>query len=449
MVKKRSELIEVDVEFPEELSRTGLFKVVSDVLKTLLHQRHQIPLQYDAIVKQASSPSPNSLALTNSVGDELKIGSRAAVRKNKDAARVAKKRSAFISSCVRIVDEIEAVLKVIQDELDSKELTSISFLFGATPLSPREIYTVKIPFSSSSCASNSRLGVHLFRSMVSNEKFQQLSSTKLPVSNLFILFCKSSVPDFSCLRYMPDYSLPPISRCPRVNISIIPSIETEVPPLPASRRLRFNSGLVHDMNKEEHNQDGFNSPEDCGASADTPEYGFNDVANNDKMMKSEDIVKTCRKVQHMDLCTPLVTRFSGPTNDFTTPGVFTSTSRKKYTQIMEKITPAFNAKLRLSDPMDLCTPVINMSRLFQATPAPLVCCGESMELCTPSIGDKDSKSCSPCTTVENSNSDLTIKLGNSNLSKSLMKDSGIFSPGTSRAESEYWFVTASPIRGFK
>jgi len=84
-----------------------------------------------------------------------------------------------------------------------------------------------------------------------------------------------------------------------------------------------------------------------------------------------------------------------------------------------------NLRTRVSDPMELCTPGVGNC--------------EIMQLCTPALGEMELKS------------DLDNVTDN-DLCKPELKDSGISSPVSSRGISDeelYWFVTPTPVRGFK
>ena len=63
--------------------------------------------------------------------------SREAVRSSRQAATAAKNRAAYMKSGARLVRKVEQVVDIIKTEVEKGDLTSISFMFGATHLSPR------------------------------------------------------------------------------------------------------------------------------------------------------------------------------------------------------------------------------------------------------------------------------------------------------------------------
>eukprot|EP00092_Neocalanus_flemingeri_P032813 GFUD01035688.1.p1 GENE.GFUD01035688.1~~GFUD01035688.1.p1 ORF type:complete len:323 (+),score=111.04 GFUD01035688.1:52-969(+) len=252
------EPIEVEVQFPENLGKPSLVKVVTDLMKNLLHQRNQIPLQYDAILKdvlacQEMKAEEDLKENVDPVEDNIasvptKAPSRESVRLDRQAARAAKSRVAYMKSAARLVKEVEQLVEMVKQEVENDDLVSVSLLFGATPLSPREVYTICVPPTTDHIQPLSRLGVHIFRAMVTHDQLHTLTSTRLPVSNMFTIFCRKSSPQTSSLQLLPSYSLPPCTRCPRVTFNLNTPNQLEdsegnlLDPVSTTRRLRFHSG---------------------------------------------------------------------------------------------------------------------------------------------------------------------------------------------------------------
>merc|ERR1719427_641767 len=160
-----------------------------------------------------------------------------------------------------------------------------------------------------------------------------------------------------------------------------------VVPVEATRRLRFTSGtskLTPDI--QECSPDHLYTELDSTSPLDIRSD------QSDKCKTVETVLRTSRKLERMELCTPLVRRVP-------------------------------------SHPQVLCTPAVRTRT------------SDEMELCTPSVSNMELNSfvieqiANPC---------------DSNLEE---KDSGISSPDCSLEESDnqelFWFVTPTPIRGFK
>jgi len=457
MARKVPQDIQVEVEFPEVLSKSSLVKVLTNLVKNLLHQRNQIPMQYDIIKKDIKAAEEVIQKKENArpASENLGVESRESARKSRQTTRAAKTRALYLKNSARLVKEVEVVMNMIKEEVEKNDLVSLSLLYGATPISPREVFTIRIPQTTSHPTSTSRVGVHLFRAMLSNDKLQSLTSSRLPISNTYLLFCKTSVPLTSSLRLLPSYSLPPTTRCPRVTFTIhsLDTVDDMVEPIQATRRLRFTSGTSKlTLPIEECSPDLVYSELDSTSRLETRSD------QPDKCKNVETVLRTSRKLEQMELCTPLVRRVPNHPQVFFTPapsntnmctmqlctpapgsGKDMSVIRPR-TASMDICTPAANSRIRgnsalldtpVSDSMELCTPAIRARTC------------DKMELCTPSVSNMELKSIvtehkqvlNPC---------------DSNLEE---KDSGISSPDCSVEESDsqelFWFVTPKPIRGFK
>lgn len=505
MVRRMTrDLIQVEVEFPESLSKPSLVKVVADLMKNLLHQRNQIPLQFDSICKdvKACEKAEEKENLPDcAVPRPGQAPSREAVRSSRQAARAAKNRAAYMKSGARLVREVEQVVDIIKTEVEKGDLTSISFMFGATPLSPREVFTIMIPQTTGCLQTNSRLGVHLFRAMVTHDQLHNLTTTRLPVSNMFTIFCRKTAPITCSLQMLPSYSLPPTTRCPRVNFTLSTPDKMNEDDFTgttiATRRLRFCSGAssrnpsIAEASPDADVEHGGDALRDV----DTPDPQdgdrFSSPYKSDEMKnRSEMILRTSRKVAEMDLCTPLVTRFSAPAREMVTPSVDLKTKFREGLELctpagmektrlsdhMEMCTPAVNMRTRVSDSMELCTPAVNLrtkvsETMELCTPAfnlrtrvsdqmelctPFVSMrtrvSDTMEFCTPGVVNSDiMQLCTPALGKLELKSDLD-NVADNDLGKQELKDSGISSPVSSRGVGEeefYWFVTPTPVRGFK
>jgi len=344
---------------------------------------------------------------------------------------------------------------MIKEEVENNHLVSLSVLFGATPISPREVFTIRIPQTTGHLTSCSRVGVYLFRAMLNNDMLHSLTSSKLPVSNTYLLFCKTSAPPTSSLRLLPSYSLPPITRCPRVtfNIQSVDTVEEMVVPIEATRRLRFTSGTSKSKLTsaiQECSPDLLYSELDSTSPVDKK----SDQSDNCKNV--ETVLRTSRKQERMELCTPLVRRVPNHPQVFCTPA-------PSYTNMssMQLCTPAPGSNTDMSTirprtaSMDICTPAAS-SRLRGTSALLDTPVSDSMELCTPAIRTRTSEEmelCTPSVSNIKLNSFVTEQVLNPCDSNLEEKDSGISSPDCSMEESDnqelYWFVTPTPIRGFK
>ncbi len=211
--RKRPDLepIELRVEIPEPLSPglTSLFVV--SLLKSLLYQRGQIPVQHEVIQRDAEKTPDDE---EEEEDDEtLPIRERLKLR----AARV--KRRKLRSRYLRSVSEFELCFQSLRGHLEEEVrasfdcISSVSFLFGATPISPKEVFQISLPPPPRTNGTpptyldlerrSRKIGLHLFRRMLTHEGLLSRISRNLGLSNVYVAVQKTATEDErSCPHYM-------------------------------------------------------------------------------------------------------------------------------------------------------------------------------------------------------------------------------------------------------
>ena len=471
------EEVSVPVKFPIAIDQRTYLKLVFDLAKNLLLQKNQIPLQFEAIVKEVEIEARLAGALEdnsedNSDEDDEAV-TREKVRERQRRVRQRRSRSQLVKNGQKLIEDFSNLENVVRSEFETGDVASISLVFGATPHSARQVFTIPTPdyitdSSSSSCSS--KAGVHLFRAMMSHDTLHDVLSSRIPVSNMFILVSKRNSGSSSMIS-LPEFSLPSSSTCSRVsfNFSFPSPAPAESAPA-ATRRLRFTSGADTDQVSVTE------SMELC-----TP---FTQVKQLPRVAQlSSSAVTTACNSEDMQLCTPAVRWRSQP-------------SDLLQTDSMELCTPAvskMNSVLctpapSLSQPssMELCTPAVSVKQSSQDQYTPGVPSMElctpavpSMELCTPAASNNIKKRletdcmdmCSPAIinnikrsgdhnhqedslelkTPDLSNLSLLSPQKKSKVDDEDLKDSGFFSSEKSASCSEelFWFMVDQPIRGFK
>lgn len=309
--------------------------------------------------------------------------------------------------------------------MSSGDTDAVYFLFGATLLSPRESFMVELPqlpdpiFTSSS----SSLGIHLFRAMVANEAFGDLISSRLAVSNIFVVFHKrirpSSISSLSTMKILDSLHLPPSCIKVSFKLNINSSSNTndaqdlsskqdlqdaqlspEKKLKSTTRRLRFDSGQT---------TTDFESCREPSFSTRSSSLNKSSVSSTSSTTNTSSSI---RSSIDMELCTPATkkshcapTRYSLDSNSMhlCTPALGRNISKSP----MELCTPAIPKGAALTPVpvknlrgpgafMELCTPAI--PRCAMLTPAPVKnSCGPGafMELCTPAIVRCSMEPCTP------------------------------------------------------
>lgn len=109
------------------LTPVACSSLISELLKTLLFQKAQIPYPFNWL---------------KSVVDRKR-------KKEADQQETAKRAPVAVERHFRLVsstyDNLEAIMCHIRKEMESSEVREVVLLFGATPFTPKQAYSIKLP----------------------------------------------------------------------------------------------------------------------------------------------------------------------------------------------------------------------------------------------------------------------------------------------------------------
>ena len=319
--KSRLRNVDVDVTLKENINPASFTKLILDLAKHLLLLKNQIPLQFEAIAREVELDDKNVLAggleETEDGETENQQGpSRQEVRERRQKVRERRAKERLLKNGRKLLEDFSSFAESLRTELEEggEDVVSLSFLFGATAHSAREVYTVEIPryAGGGGGGGGGGHGLQLFRAMVGHQDLGKVTGRKLPVSNMFTVISRRSLPLVASRSlHQPDYSLPCPGRCPRVSFTFkVPETEGRTESRTTIRRLRFTSGA---------------ESEPCVIQA--PELS---------QLRTPAV---SRQVVSMELCTPVP-----------------SSCRMEVMEELEASSPGLQI-LSQSDSMELCTPL--------------------------------------------------------------------------------------------
>ena len=80
---------------------------------------------------------------------------------------------------------------------------------------------LKVPtFHEGEVSAQARPGLQLYKAMLAHQELEEVTSKRLPVSKMFTLISRRSLPPTSTCLHLPDYSLPTSRHCGRVNFTL-------------------------------------------------------------------------------------------------------------------------------------------------------------------------------------------------------------------------------------
>ena len=135
----------VSVDFPIPIDKPIFRKLVLDLAKNLLLQKNQIPLQYEAIAKEVELDAIHLAGESEEEDEGEDVPSKLSVKEKQRKSREKKSKAKLVKHGRKLMEDLKLLENVIEGELDQEDVSSINFVFGATPHSGREVYTVEVP----------------------------------------------------------------------------------------------------------------------------------------------------------------------------------------------------------------------------------------------------------------------------------------------------------------
>ena len=149
-------------------------------------------------------------------------------------------------------------------------------------------------------SSRARPGLQLYKAMVGHTQLEAVTDRRLPVSNMFTLICRRSLPTASSSLHLPDYNLPTSRRCGRVNLRLTtPDLKTSA----ATRRL---TGLTTPAVSREPVNMELCTPCPPFSRSDSPDVASSHRDNPLEASSHQDNpVEVTPHQEDMELCTPI------------------------------------------------------------------------------------------------------------------------------------------------
>lgn len=181
---------------------------LTSLLRSLLYQRGQIPVPMEVVERELAKEGGGG-------GEDREEDEVVPARKRLRLRAMRAKRKKLRERYLRSAAKFEVALSSLRGHLEEEvtkggTISSVAFIFGATPISPREVFQVLLPpplllrhgGDSDGAADPSRLsrrlGIGLFRQMASHEALTERFSRPLGPTNVFVAVRKRSGSDRRC-----------------------------------------------------------------------------------------------------------------------------------------------------------------------------------------------------------------------------------------------------------
>jgi len=355
--------LEIAIQLPFNVHRTNMADICIDLMKSILVQRNQIPLQYEKLAEQVhhhEKSISNKLTTKSAIHDVTNTYSlRKAKQLEKIEARKIKNQDKFLKKAAIFISGCDQLMKCLREKInkDGDSIASVRIILGATPMSAKAMYKIIFPDTLTKFPiDNFKSGTFLFRSMVTNEHLVDINRTRLPATNMFLFIEMKGSQHLDACSFLPSTEpKEPNRRCKPVTIKILPRRNGEV--VTTSNGVK-NTPLFAKLPSRPQGQDSYSQicMDMC-----TPQ-----VPSNNKHVSLTNHSSTIYQRQQ---------RTSECSNGYPMPNGCSSLLRKRHFSVGTTSTPNGSEVI-----MDVCTPVIMNGR-------------GSMELCTPATRTKYIRNC--------------------------------------------------------
>ncbi|CAL4073681.1 unnamed protein product, partial [Meganyctiphanes norvegica] len=210
--------IEIRVQIKRTLSSGNCTKVLEDLLKYILYQRNQIPVQYEILDREVTRKSDNDRQAQNDgettcdksdcKQSETQLEKDHAKDRHQRKTEVIKaknerKRQRWLVKVQQFIDMFKKVMKLVSDEIENGDIASVKIALGNSVITAREIFTLLFPpgYSTGHNAAdnkvNSKVALQLFRSLIVSEDLVKLVTRRSTLHKVWILLQKKKLPALS------------------------------------------------------------------------------------------------------------------------------------------------------------------------------------------------------------------------------------------------------------
>ncbi len=195
--------LSVDVPFSYRLSAPSVAAIITDLLKYLVFQRKQIPFQYEMVSRDVRDSSRDRHDVDEQPC-EASDNPRAAARQRRERQRRRVLRERYLKRAEKFLLAFDALLRGLEEELAADiqgDISCVSFLFGATPVSPKEVFHVYPPKRDPDDRDDAvvladrarkQAAIPLFRAIVTNEKLFDRVGKPMASTNLYVALKRRS-----------------------------------------------------------------------------------------------------------------------------------------------------------------------------------------------------------------------------------------------------------------
>nr|XP_027210384.1 uncharacterized protein LOC113803759 [Penaeus vannamei] len=213
--RRDQENVKICVNLDRTLTSSTCCRVVEDMLKYLLYQRHQIPVQYDILLREASMVEKECNETQGFNSNEMECSNHkeaisSQLEYEEDTLKVhqskqermklkqKRKRLRWLEKVKKLIYEYNVIIQKVRSEIEKGDVAAVSFLIGSSVVTSKEFFSINFPHDyavAGSDAGNDRhVLLQFFRAFVTNEDLVRVVSRPCSIQKLWMMLQKFDSP---------------------------------------------------------------------------------------------------------------------------------------------------------------------------------------------------------------------------------------------------------------
>lgn len=218
--RRLKENIKIDVKLERSLTKYSCLNIVEDILKYILYQRQQIPVQYEVLVREVENAQHEDSSHQHE--SDKQVYSR---KEESTKQKLRRKRERWLTKVTKFIENFKSVMQRLRTEFEGGDVVAVNLILGTSVMSSREVYSIVFPHDYSlvpaeSVGSNRRHRfVEFFRALVTNEDLVKLVSRPMSIQKVWVMVQKSHLPSQTS-DLVPRFGYSPSFRTHIVQINV-------------------------------------------------------------------------------------------------------------------------------------------------------------------------------------------------------------------------------------
>ncbi|XP_063589809.1 uncharacterized protein LOC134766832 [Penaeus indicus] len=185
------------------------------MLKYLLYQRHQIPVQYDILVREASMVEKECNETEGYNSNEMECSNHKKATMSPSAyeedtfkvyqskqermkLKQKRKRLRWLEKVKKLIYDYNMIIQKVRSEIEKGDVAAVGFVIGSSVVTSKEFFSINFPHdyavAGSDAGSDRHVLLQFFRAFVTNEDLVKVVSRPCSIQKLWVMLQKFEAP---------------------------------------------------------------------------------------------------------------------------------------------------------------------------------------------------------------------------------------------------------------